>query len=166
MYGWLSKASVLLTVGVSKSEGADMKSLLIGIGTYLIGFIPMEPKRFGVLVTILFFLISFLINLLQRRYSRKRLDRIFRKDESVIYVLDEINNNLGKLEVNCTLEVHGASSPQEVGKEIHVVRGKIQSTKDNLDEHLNSFRQYRRKGKTQVKKKRQPGKSPQITVLR
>jgi hypothetical protein len=126
----------------------------------------MEPKKFGLLVAILFFLIYFLINLLQRRYSKKRLDRIFRKDESVVNILDEINNNLGKLEVNCSLEVHGASSPQEVGKEIHMVRGKIQSTIDNLEEHLSSFRQYRRKEKTQVKKKKPPGKSPQITILR
>jgi hypothetical protein len=126
----------------------------------------MEPKKFGLLVAILFFLISLLINLLQRRHSKTRLNRIFRKDESVVNFLDELNTNLGKLEVNCTFEVHGASSPQEVGKEIHMVRGKIQSTMDNLDEHLNSFRQYRRKGKPQVKKKRQPGKSPQITILR
>jgi hypothetical protein len=133
---------------------------------YIENILPMEPKKFGLLIAILFFLISFLINLLQRRYSKKRLDRIFRKDESIINFLDEITNNLGKLEVNCTLEVHGASSPQEVGKEIHMVRGKIQSTISNLEEHLSSFRQYQRKGKTQVKKKTRPGKPPQITFLR
>ena len=138
-----------------------MESLFSGI--HLIeNILPMEPKKLGLLVAILFFLISFLINLLQRRYSKKRLDRIFRKDESVANFLDEINNNLGKLEVNCTLEVHGASSPQEVGKEIHVVRNKIQSTVDNLEEHLSSFRQYRPKEKVQGKKKKRPGKSKQI----
>jgi len=142
-----------------------MESLFSGI--HLIeNILPMEPKKLGLLVAILFFLISFLINLIQRRHSKKRLDRIFRKDESVVNLLEEITNNLGKLEVNCTLEVHGASSPQEVGKEIHMVRGKIQSTIDNLEEHLSSFRQYRRKEKPQVKKKTRPGKSPQITILR
>lgn len=121
----------------------------------------MEPKKFGLLVAVLFFLISFLINLLQRRYSKTRLDRIFRKEESVVNALDEINKNLGKLEVNCTLEVHGTNSPQEVGKEIYVVRNKIQSTIDNIEEHLSSFRQYRRKEKAQGKKKKRPGKSHQ-----
>jgi hypothetical protein len=166
MHGWLSTASILLAVGVSKSAGAGMKSLLIGIGIHVIEYIPMEPKKLGFLLAILFFLISFLINLLQRRYSRKRLDRIFRKDESVFNFLEEINNNLGKLEVNCTFEVHGESSPQEVGKEIHVVRGKIQSTIDNLEEHLSSFRQYRGKEKPQGKKKKQLGKSQKIVYGR
>jgi hypothetical protein len=164
IHGWLSKASVLLAVGVSKSEDVSMESFFSGI--HFVEYIPMEPKKFGLLITILFFLISFLINLLQRRYSKTRLDRIFRKDESVVNFLEEINNNLGKLEVNCTFEVHGASSPQEVGKEIHVVRGKIQSTVDNLEEHLSSFRQYRRKEKTQVKKKKRPGKPQQIALGR
>jgi hypothetical protein len=127
----------------------------------LIEYIPMEPKKFGFLVAILFFLISFLINVLQHRYSKTRLDRAVRKEESVVNVLDEIDKNLGKLEVNCTFEVHGASSPQEVGKGIHVVRNKIQSTIDNIEEHLSSFRQYRRKEKAQGKKKRRPGKSHQ-----
>jgi hypothetical protein len=114
------------------------------------------------LVAILFFLISFLINLLQRRYLKTRLDRIFRKDESVVNFLDEINKNLGKLEVNCTFEVHGASSPQEMGKGLHVLRNKIQSTIDNMEEHLSSFRQYRRKEKAQGKNKKRLGKSQQI----
>jgi hypothetical protein len=164
IHGWLSEASILLAVGVSKSEGVSMESFFSGI--HFVEYIPMEPKKFGLLVAILFFLISFLINLLQRRYSKTRLDRIFRKDESVVNFLEEINNNLGKLEVNCTLEVHGASSPQEVGKEIHMVRSKIQSTIDNLEEHLSSFRQYRRKEKTQVKKKKRPGKPQQIALGR
>jgi hypothetical protein len=122
----------------------------------------MEPKKLGLLVAILFFLISFLINLLQRRYLKTRLDRIFRKDESVVNFLDEINKNLGKLEVNCTFEVHGASSPQEMGKGLHVLRNKIQSTIDNMEEHLSSFRQYRRKEKAQGKNKKRLGKSQQI----
>jgi hypothetical protein len=141
-----------------------MESLFSGF--HFIEYIPMEPKKLGLLVTILFFLISFLINLIQRRHSKTRLDRIFRKDESVVNFLDEININLGKLEVNCTFEVHGASSPQEVGKEIHMVRSKIQSTIDNMDEHLSSFRQYRPKEKVQGKKKKRLGKPQQIVYGR
>jgi hypothetical protein len=157
----LSTASVLLVVGVLKSEGctAGMESLFFGV--HFIENLPMEPKKLGLLVAILFFLISFLINLLQRRHLKTRLDRVFRKDESVKNFLEEINNYLGKLEVNCTFEVHGASSPQEMGKGIHVIRNKIQSTIDNVEEHLTSFRQYRRKEKAQEKKKKRPGKSHQ-----
>lgn len=162
IHGWFSTASVLLAVGVLKSEGftAGMGSLFF-VG-HFIDNIPMEPKKLGFLVAILFFLISFLINLLQRRYLKTRLDRIFRKEEWVVNFLEEINKNLGKVEVNCTFEVDGASSPQEVGKGIHLVRNKIQSTIANIEEHLRSFRQYRRKEKAQGKKRKRPGKSHQI----
>jgi len=116
--------------------------------------IPMEPKRLGLLVAILFFLLSFLVNLLQRRYAKNRLGRMLRKEESIVNFLEGIHKNLGKIEVNCTLEVQGASSPQEVGKTIHVVRNEIQSTIANMQEHLNSFRQHRRKEKVLEKQRR------------
>ena len=122
-----------------------------------IPMIPMEPKTFGLLVAILFFLISLLVNLLQRRYSKTRLDRLLTKEESVLHFLGEINNYLGKLEHACNFELHGASSPQEVGKAIHVTRNKIESTMANMVEHLRSFRQYRRKEKAQEKQKRLTG---------
>jgi len=111
----------------------------------------MEPKIFGLLVAILFFLISFLLNLLQRRYSKTRLDRMLMKDESVLNFLVAINKYLGKLERNCILELHGESSPQEVGKGIYTVRNKIETTIAAMGEHLCSFRQYRRKRKVQGK---------------
>ena len=111
----------------------------------------MEPKTFGLLVAILFFLVSLLVNLLQRRYAKTRLGRMLRKEESIINFLEEIHRNLGKLEVTCTLEVQGASSPQEVGKTIHLVRNEIQSTIANMEEHLRSFRRYRRKEKARQK---------------
>ncbi len=116
--------------------------------------IPMEPERLGLLVAILFFLISLLVNLLQRRFAKSRLGRMLMKEESVVNFLDGIHKNLGKIEVNCTLEVQGVSSPQEVGKAIHVVRNEIQSTIANMQEHLNSFRQHRRKGKVKEKQRR------------
>jgi len=123
--------------------------------------IPMEPKRLGLLVAILFFLISLLVNLLQRRYAKTRLGRMLRKEESIANLLDGIHKNLGKIEVNCTLEVQGASSPQEVGKAIHVVRNEIQSTIANMQEHLNSFRQRRRKDKVNEKQRKRLERSVQ-----
>jgi hypothetical protein len=123
--------------------------------------IPMEPIRLGLLVAILFFLVSLLVNLLQRRYGKTRLGRMLRKEESIVNFLEGIHKNLGKIEVTCTLEVQGASSPQEVGKTIHVVRNEIQSTIANMQEHLSSFRQHRRKEKAQGKKRKAAEKSRQ-----
>jgi uncharacterized protein (DUF58 family) len=97
----------------------------------------MEPKTLGLLVAILFFLVS------------------------ILNLLSEIHKNLGKLEVTCTLEVQGASSPQEVGKTIHVVRNEIRSTIANMEEYLHSFRQYRRKQKARARPKRKQQKSSQ-----
>ncbi len=123
--------------------------------------IPMEPKKLGLLVATLFFLVSLLVNLLQRRYGKTRLGRMLRKEESIVNFLEGIHKNLGKIEVTCTLEVQGASSPQEVGKTIHVVRNEIQSTIANMQEHLASFRQHRRKEKAQGKKRKGLEKSRQ-----
>ena len=114
----------------------------------------MEPKVFGLLVAILFFLVSLLVNLLQRRYANARLGRMLRKEEAIVNFLEGIHKNLGKLEVTCTHEVQGESSPQEVGKTIHVVRSEIQSTLANMEEHLSSFRLYRRKEKTREKQRK------------
>ena len=121
----------------------------------------MEPKRLGLLVTLLFFFISLLVNLLQRRYAKTRLGRLLRKEESMVNFLEGIHKNLGKIEVTCTLEVQGASSPQEVGKTIHVVRNEIQSTIANMQEHLNSFRQHRRKEKAKEKQRKRLERSSQ-----
>lgn len=115
--------------------------------------ISVEPKTCGILVAILFFLVSLLVNLLQRRYAKARLGRMLRKEESIVNFLEGIHKNLGKLEVTCTLEVQGESSPQEVGKTIHLVRNEIQSTIANMEEHLRSFRQYRRKEKAREKQR-------------
>ena len=116
--------------------------------------LPMEPKKLGLLIAILFFLVSLLVNLLQRRYGKTRLGRMLRKEESIVNFLEGIHKNLGKIEVTCTLEVQGASSPPEVGKTIHVVRNEIQSTIANMQEHLGSFRQHRRKEKVKEKQRR------------
>jgi hypothetical protein len=124
-----------------------------------IPMIPMEPKRFGLLVATLFFLISFLVNLLQRRYSKTRLNRMFTKEESIMNSLAGIDKYLGKLEHACNLELQGASSPQEMAKAIYTARNKIGSTIADMEEYLRSFRQYRRKEKAREKGKKQLEKS-------
>ena len=113
--------------------------------------ISKDPKALGLLVAILLFLISFLVNLLQRRYSKTRFNRMLNKEESIVKFLGGIHKSLGKLERNCTLELHGESSPQEVGKAIRTTRNEIQSTMADIEEHLRSFRQYRRKERAQEK---------------
>jgi DNA integrity scanning protein DisA with diadenylate cyclase activity len=123
--------------------------------------IPMEPRKLGLLVAILFFLVSLLVNLLQRRYAKARLGRMLKKEESIVNFLEGIHKNLGKIEVNCTLEVLGASSHQEVGKTIHVVRNEIQSAIANVQEHLNSFRQHRRKESVKEKQRKRLERSAQ-----
>ncbi len=108
-----------------------------------------ETKTIGILVATLLFLISLLINLLQRRYARARVDRMLEKDESLLNFLGVIDEYLGKLERTCAFELHGASSPKEVGKAIYVARDKIHSTIADMQEHLQSFRYRRRKEKKQ-----------------
>jgi hypothetical protein len=123
--------------------------------------IPMEQETFGLLVAILFFLISFLVNLLQHRYSRARLDRMLTKEESFANSLAGIHKYLGELEWTCTIELHGASSPQEVGKAIHVARDRIDSTITEMKEYLRSFRQYRKKETAREKQIKQLEKAHQ-----
>ncbi len=91
---------------------------------------------------------------------------IAEKDESVLNLLGVIDEYLGKLEFTCTFEVSGRSSPQEVGKAIHVVRNKIESTIANIGEHLYSFRRYRGKRDVQGKKRRRLKKVHQRTSER
>jgi hypothetical protein len=78
-----------------------------------------EPETFALLVAILFFLISFLVNLFQRRYSKTRFNRMLTKEESILNFLAGMNKILVDLEWNCSIELQGATSPQEVGKAIH-----------------------------------------------
>jgi len=116
----------------------------------------METKSFSLLVAILFFLISLLANLLQRRYSKTRFNRMLAKEEAVVNFLVDARKDLGNLEWNCTVEQNVASSPEEVGKAIHVARNNIESTIADMREHLHSFRQYRRKQKALEKQKKRP----------
>jgi len=114
----------------------------------------MEPKTFFLLAALLLFLISFLVNLLQRRYSKARLDRMINKEDSVAGFLEGINKHLNDLEWTCSIEMDRASSPQEVGKVIGAIRSKVELTLADLRAHLQSFRQYRKKEKAQKKNKK------------
>ncbi len=114
----------------------------------------MEPKTFFLLAALLLFLISLLVNLLQRRYSRARLDRMINKEDSVAGFLEGINKNLNDLEWTCSIEMHGSSSPQEVGKVVGAIRSKVELTLADLRAHLQSFPQYRKKEKAQKKNKK------------
>jgi hypothetical protein len=122
---------------------------------------PMEPKTLGLLIAILFFLISFLVNLLQRRYSRTRLHRMLEKEESVVNLLGIIDEYMGKIEFTCTFDVYGTSSLQEVGKAIHVARNKIESTIVTMEDHLQSFHHHQRKEKKQKNQRKMLKKSLQ-----
>jgi sensor histidine kinase YesM len=123
--------------------------------------ILMDLKAYGLQVAILFFLISLLVNLLQRRYSRARLNRMIRQEESIIDFLEGMHKYLGKVERNCTLELHGTISPQEIGKAIHSARNEIQSTMAEMGDHLRSFREYRRKIKAQERQRKRMEKLDQ-----
>jgi len=125
----------------------------------ILSFVPsvdfgMEAKTFFLLAAILLFLISFLVNMLQRRYSKARFDRMLKKEESVVSFLEGINKNLNDLEWTCSIEMDRTSFPQEVGKVIGAVRNKVELTLADLRTHLQSFRQYRKKEKTQNKNKK------------
>lgn len=118
-----------------------------------------EPGIVALLVAILLFLISLLTNLLQRRYSKDRFSRMLTKEDSVVQSLEGINKNLGDLEWTCTVEMHGASSPKEMGKAIGAARSRVESTLGDLRKHLQSFRQYRRMEK-QKKRLGKPRQGP------
>ncbi len=116
----------------------------------------MEAKSFGLLVAILLFLISLLANLLQHRYSQTRFNSMLAEEEAILNFLVGARKDLGNLEWNCTVEQNAASSPQEVGKAVHVTRNNIESTIADMRKHLHSFRQYRRKQMPLEKQKKRP----------
>lgn len=111
-----------------------------------------EPKILALLVAILFFLISLLVNLIQHRYSKKRFNRMLTKEEEVVNFLVGTDKNLSELEWTCTIELNGAISPQETAKVIHGTRKKIESTVVDMRQHLRSFRQYRKREKARAAK--------------
>ena len=133
----------------------DISNLFERLKTYIPSVdLGMEPITFALLLALLLFFISLLVNLLQRRHSKARFQRMLTKEESVVNFLEGINKNLGDLEFKCSIELHGATSPQEVGKVIHAARNKLEVNIADMKKHLYSFRQYRKKEKAQKKDKK------------
>jgi hypothetical protein len=136
---------------------------ILSWGQKILSWVPsvdfgMEPKTFFLLVALLFFLISLLVNLLQRRSSKARFDRMLNKGDSVASFLEGINKNLNDLEWTCSIEMDRASSPQEVGKVIGAIRSRVELILADLRTHLQSFRQYRKMEKAAKKNKIPQGK--------
>ncbi len=127
--------------------------------------IPIDPRTLGILVAVLFFLISFLVNLLQRRRSKTRLHRLLENDRSVVNFLGVIDEYLGKLERSCTFELHGTRSPKEVGESIYVARNKIQSEITAIEEHLRSYGHGRRKEKRKKNQRKRLVRSVRKSTL-
>lgn len=116
--------------------------------------IPMDLKTLGLLLAILFFLISLLVNLLQYRHCKGRVNRLLNSEGSVLHFLMGLHTTLGKLESVCTFEMEEASSPQEIGRSVRMARNQIQSTIAEIQKNLRSFREYRRKEKADEKHKK------------
>jgi len=116
--------------------------------------ILMDPKIIALLVAILFFLISLLINLIQHHYYRRRTDRFLNKEESLYHSLTGVNNSLGKLEAACALEMELATSLKDMGKAIHIARTQLSSSIADIEGNLRSFREYRAREKARAKHKR------------
>lgn len=117
--------------------------------------IPMELKTFGLLVAMLFFLISLLINLVQHHYYRRRADRFLNKEESLYHSLNGLHDSLGKLETACALEMELTTSLKDIGKTIHIARAQLKSSIEDIEGNLRSFREYRMREKTRAKHQRE-----------
>lgn len=110
-----------------------------------------NPEILAILIASLLFLISLLVNLLQRRWNKKRIYRLLDKGESQLNFLNGLHSSLGKLESACTFEMDTARSPEEIGKSIHIARNQIKSSITDLENNLRSFREYRQREKSREK---------------
>jgi hypothetical protein len=117
-------------------------------------YIPMEPKILGLLIAVLFFLISLLINLIQHHYYRRKADRFFTKQESLLHSLTGLHNSLGKLETACALEMELTTSIKDLGKAIHIARAQLSSSIEDIQGTLRSSREFRVREKMRAKHKR------------
>jgi hypothetical protein len=116
--------------------------------------IPMDLKTLGLLLAILFFLISLLVNLFQYRTCKGRVNRLLNSEGAVLHFLMGLHTTLGKLESACTFEMEEASSPKEIGRSVRMARNQIQSTIAEIQKNLRSFREYRREEKADEKHKK------------
>jgi hypothetical protein len=117
--------------------------------------IPMEPKTLGLLVAILCFLVSLLINLIQHHYYRRRANHFLSKQESLFHSLTGLHSSMGKLETACALEMELTMSLKDMGKAIHVARAQLSSSIADIEANLRSFREYRAREKERARHKRE-----------
>ena len=113
-------------------------------------FIPsmdlgMEPKTFALLIAILLFLISLLANLLQRRYSKARYDRMLKKEKSIVPLLEGLDKYLDELQWSCIMKMDREGSLKKAIKAISAARDKIERILDGMKTDPSSLRRYRRK---------------------
>ncbi len=113
----------------------------------------MEPKTFALVVAILLFLTSFLVNLLQRRNSKARFERMLKKEEFIVTFLEGLAKYLNELQRSSITEMDRESSLKKMVKAINTARDTIEWTLDDMKTHLSSLRQYRRKEKARGKNK-------------
>ena len=117
--------------------------------------LPMEPRMFFLLLAILCFLVSLLINLIQHHYYRRRADHFLNKQESLFHSLAGLHGSLGKLETACALEMELSMSLKDMGKAIHVARAQLSSSIADIEANLRSFREYRARERERKKHKRE-----------
>ena len=117
--------------------------------------IVMEPKTLAILAATLLFLISLLINLIQRRRYRSQIERLLKREEETLDFLEGTDATLGKLESACTYELDLARSPQDFGKSIRGVRNQMKFSVSDIEKNLRSFRTFRRKEKAREKHRKQ-----------
>ncbi len=68
------------------------------------------------------------MNLLQRRFYKRRTSRFLQKEESLLHSLDGLYTSLGKIESACTFEMELETSLKDIGRSIHIARNHIKSS--------------------------------------
>ncbi len=132
----------------------DLSSLIQGLQKFILGLdLGMDPKTFALLVALLLFLICFLVNLLQRRYSKARFERMLKKEEFIVTFLEGMAKYLNELQRSSITEMDRESSLKKMVKAINTARDTIEWTLDDMRTHLSSLRQYRKKEKARKKNK-------------
>src|SRR5512136_2763150 len=111
----------------------DISSLIQRLQTFIPSMdLGMEPKTFALLVAILLFLTSFLVNLLQRHYSKARFERMLKKEESIVAFLEGIVKYLNELQRSSIIEMDRERSLQKMVKAINSARDTIEWTLDDM----------------------------------
>lgn len=123
----------------------------------------MEPKIFALLVCILLLLITLLVNRRQRRNSKARLERMLKKEESIVTFLEGMAKYLNELQRSSITEMDREGSLKKMVKAIDTARETTEWTLDDMKTHLSSLPEYRRKEKAREKNK-EPQKRKEPTL--